>query len=156
MLKTAIKSLPMDVESVIDHVTVLALEAILEGEKGAAEASRQLQFEMERVKKKKAAVLDSFFSGEITKEDMQAMSRKYDGQIEDLRQRQEIADLRLRENREADALGAAVRSEVSAILNGEIESEAFYKIMLDRLTVFKDRRLELRLNFLPQVFQFAG
>ena len=100
--------------------------------------------------------MDSYFSGEITKEDMQAMNRKYDSQMEDLRQRKKDAELRQDENRDSEALCAAIQAEVSDILNGEIESEVFCKTMLDSLTVFKDRHMELRLRFLPQVFQFAG
>ena len=154
MLKTAVRSLPMDHEAVIDHVTDLALEAIRDGEMGSFDDPRRLELEIQRVQQKKEAVLDSFFSGEITKEDMQAMNRKYDGQLEGLRHRREEADLRQRENRDADALHAVVRSEVSAILNGEAESEAFCKAMVDSLTVFRDQPMELRLQKLPHVFYF--
>ena len=100
--------------------------------------------------------MDSYFSGEISKDDMQAMNRKYTKQLENLCQRQKEAELRQQEKRDSKALRVAIQDEISGILNGEIESEVFYKTMLDSLTVFKDRHLELRLNLLPQVFQFVG
>ena len=153
MLKTAIRSLPMDTKAIINNVTALALEAIREGEIGTGDDPRRLEFEIERVQQKKEAVMDSYFSGEISKEDMQAMNRKYDSQMEDLRHRQKEAE---REKRDSKTLRAAIQSEVSGILNGEIESDVFCKIMLDCLTVLKDRHMELRLSLLPQVFQFAG
>ena len=156
MLRTAIRSLPMDAKAIINNVTTLALEAILDGEIGTGDDPQRLDFEIARVQQKKEAVMDSYFSGEITKEDMQAMNRKYDSQMEDLRHRQKEAELRQRENRDSKTLRAAIQTEVSGILNGEIESEVFCKTMLDSLTVFKDRHMELRLNLLPQVFQFAG
>ena len=156
MLKTAIRSLPMDANSIIHNVTALALEAFQDGEIGTGDDPQRLGLEIERVQQKKEAVLDSYFSGEITKEDMQTLNRRYDGQTEELRQRQKEAELRQRENRDSQTLRAAIQSEVSGILNGEIESEVFYKTMLDSLTVFKDRHIELRLNLLPQVFRFAG
>ena len=156
MLKTAIRSLPMDAKAIVKNVTALALEAIQDGEAGTSDDPQGLQFQIDRVQQKKEAVMDSYFSKEITKEDMQSMNWKYDRQIDELRQRLKEAELRQRENRDSKTLRATIQSEVAGILNGEIESEVFYKTMLDSLTVFKDRHMELRLNLLPQVFQFAG
>ena len=96
--------------------------------------------------------MDSYFSGEITKEDMLAMQQKYDGQMEELFRRQQEAELLTRERQDPTAIFA----EVSAILGGEIESEVFYKTMLESLTVFKDRHMELRLCELPQIVYFLG
>ena len=154
MLKTAIRNLPIDRKSIINNVTALALEAIQAGEIGSTDDLQRLQFEIDRVHQKKEAVMDSYFSGEISKEDMQIMNRKYDRQIEDLYQRREEATLRQRENRDSKTLGTIIQAEVTGILNGEIESEVFYKTMLNSLTVFKDRHMELQLNLVPQVFQF--
>ena len=156
MLKTSIRSLTMDINSIVNNVTTVALEAIQEGESGMVDDPQRLQNEIDRIQKKKETMMDSYFSGEITNEDMQTMNRKYDGQIEELRRYQKEAELRQQEKRDAKALRAAIRSEVSGILNGEIESDVFCKTMLDSLTVYKDRHMELRLNKLPQVFQFAG
>ena len=77
-------------------------------------------------------------------------------ELEELRQKQKEAEFRQRDNRDPKTLRAALQSEITGILNGEIESEVFFKTLLDSLTVFKDRHMELRLNLLPQVFQFAG
>ena len=49
---------------------------------------------------------------------------------------------------------ASVRAEIIRLLEGQKQSEVFYKHMVDRLTVFKDRHLELRLNHLDQCFWF--
>lgn len=156
MLKTAIRSLPMDVKSIINNVTALALEAIQDSETDTDENPQRFQFEIDWIQQKKETMMDSCFSGEITKEDMQAMNRKYDGQINELLQRQKEAERRQLENRDSRTLRETIQSEVSNILNGNIESEVFCKTMLDSLTVFKDRHMELRLNLLPQVFQFVG
>ena len=156
MLKTAIRSLPLDAKAIINNVTALALEAIRDGEIGTGDDPQRLIFEIERVQQKKEAVMDSYFSGEIAKEDMQAMNRKYDGQMKDLRRQKKEAELRRYENQDSKALRTAIQMEVSGILNGEIESEVFCKTMLDSLTIFKDRHMELRLHLLPQVFRFTG
>lgn len=156
MLKTAIGSLTMDTKAIINNVTILALRAIQDAEIGARDNPRHLEVKIEWVQQKKETVMDSYFSGEIKKEDMQAMNRKYDSQMEDLRQRKKEAELRQYENRDSKVLRTAIQTEVSDILNGRVECEVFYKTMLDSLTVFKDRHMELRLNLLPHIFLFAG
>ena len=156
MLKTAIRSLPMDTGAIINNVTALALDAILEGETGSGDDPQRLQIEINRVQQKKEAVMDSYFSGEISKEDMQTMNRKYDRQMEELHQRWKDVELRQKEKRDAKTLRSTIQSEVMDILSGKIESEVFYKSMLNSLTVFKDRHMELRLNLLSQLFRFAG
>ena len=150
MLKAAIQSLPVDFGSITKHVTALALDAIEMGNE--VEDPRRLEGERKRVRKKKEAAMDSYFSGEITKEDMLAMQQKYDGQMEELFRRQQEAELLTLERQDP----AAIFAEVSAILGGEIESEVFYKTMLESLTVFKDRHMELRLCELPQIVYFLG
>ena len=146
----------MDREAVVGNVTTLAMNAIQAGEQGTGDDPGRLQFEIDRTQKKKEAVLDSYFSQEITKEDMISMKDKYDEQIRRLQERQRQANLRNQEKKDMQAMKAAIESEVKSILNGETESEVFSKILLDRLTVFKDRHMELTLNGLPQVFQFVG
>ena len=156
MLKIAIRSLQIDREAVVGNVTTLAMNAIQAGEQGTGDDPGRLQFEIDRTQKKKEAVLVSYFSQEITKEDMISMKGKYDEQIRGLQERQRQANLRNQEKKDMQAMKAAIESEVKSILNGETESDVFSKILLDRLTVFKDRHMELTLNGLSQVFQFVG
>ena len=148
MLKTAIRNLPIDKTLLTLRVTELTLIAIKEAENGSTDDHRRLESELERLQKKKEALLDSYFSGEITKDDMLSMKARYDRQIEDIRQR------KIAVNPHEDTR-SAIEADVAGILNGEIESEAFFKTMLEQLTVFKDRHLELRLKLLPQVFHFT-
>ena len=156
MLKTAIRSLSMDTAPIIRSVTALAADAIQAGEQGTEDAPMRLCREIERVQKKKAAVMDSYFSGDITKDDMRAMNKMYDRQAEELRRRQQEAALRQKEEPDSVSLYSAIRREVAGILSGEIESEAFYKALLDSLTVFRDRHLELKLKHLPRVYHYIG
>ena len=155
MLKTAIQSLPVDFEAVIRNVTELALEAVLAGQTTPRDEPERLQQERNRVQQKKEALLDAYFSQEITREDMQAMKERYEHQLKGLQRRLEDA-LKRKENRQdSETLRSKMQSEVMAILSGNTESEVFYKILLQSLTVFKDRHMELRLNHLPKVFHFA-
>ena len=156
MLQTAIRSLPIDFESVIHNITDLALDAILLGQTSARDDPDRLLQEINRVQQKKDAVMDAYFSQEISKEDMIVFTAKYEQQLCGLRKRQEEAQKRKDSNQDSAALRSKIQPEVTAILNGKTESEVFYKTMLESLTVFKDRHMELRLNWLPQVFRFNG
>ena len=156
MLKTAIRSLPLDFEAVIRNVTELALDAVLTGQTSARDDPDRLRQDLNRVKRKKEAVMDAYFSREISREDMIAFTEMYNKQLSDLQNRLEEAKKRKNTNQDSTSLRAQIHSEVSAILKGEIESEVLYKTLLQSLTVFKDRHLELRLNWLPQVFHFTG
>ena len=100
--------------------------------------------------------MDAYFSREISKEDMISFTAKYEQQLSDLRKRLEEAQNRKGSKQDSTALRTQIHSEVTAILRGETESEVFYKNLLESLTVFKDRHMELRLKWLPLVFHFSG
>lgn len=153
MLKAALRSLPMDTDAIIRNVTKLAMEAIRGGDHGPDPA--RLQKDIQQILRKKEAAMDSGFSGEITKEEMLHMNRRYDRQLEALRQRAQSAQLRREEYGDWDTLGTAIASELKGILTGEIQSDVFSKNLVECLTVFKDRHMELRLCHLPQVFWFS-
>lgn len=156
MLKTAVRSLSVDFEAVICNVTELALDAVLVDQTTARDDPDRLQQELTRILQKKEAVMDAYFSREISKEEMVSFTEKYKKQQNNLQKRLEEAKNRKNSGQDSSALERKIHSEVTAILTGETESEAFYKIILESLTVFKDRHMELRLNWLPQVFYFAG
>lgn len=155
MLKTAIRSLPMDVDAVVHNVTELAMEALLADQTAARDNPDRLQQELTRIQQKKEALLDAYFSREITKEDMQAMKERYEQQLKGLQKRLEDALMRKESRQDPEALRSKIQLEVVAILNGNTESEVFFKTLLQSLTVFKDRHMELRLNYLPHVFHFT-
>ena len=155
MLKTAIRSLPVDHAAISRRVAELAVDAILAWEHHSRDNIPHLQFEITRIQKKKEAVMDSYFSQEIPREDMQAMNQKYSAQIEALHQQLKDTALHQKETPEPQTLRSAIQAEITNLLNGETTSEAFYKNMLDCLTVFRDRHMELRLKHLPQVFHFS-
>ena len=154
ILKQSVQSLQMNTDWIIQNVTALAMEAIRLGETSSNETEEQLQYKIEQITKKKEAVLDAFFSQTVTKEEMRLMNEKYDGQLNDLQSR--LQAVRKKENLCYDMtqLARDVSKEVTAVVRGEKESEVFYKNILDHMTVFKDNRVELRLNLLPHKWAF--
>jgi hypothetical protein len=156
MLKEAVRSLQMDVAEIVGHVADLATEAIQDSETEIGDDPKKLGSEIERLEHKREAMMDSYFSGEISKEEMLAMKRKYDAKTADLVRRQQDAELRKIQKLDCHSLRASMQFYLTGILKGETESQVFCKSLLDSLTVFPDRHMELRLRHLPQIFDFLG
>ena len=155
IVKQGVQSLQMDTAWVINNVTALAAEAIRAGENISADTEEKLQYEIDKITKKKEDVLDAFFSGTVTKEEMRMMNEKYDGQLADLQNRLQTVRQKAALHYDLDALKSDVKREVTAIVHGDTQSEVFYKNILDHLTVCHDNRVELRLNLLPQKWVFV-
>ena len=147
MLRTAVAGLDMDRDAMAREVTALVLQAARAGRGQTCGGPDCLRRELERTQRKKELLLDRFLDGDISREDMQAMNRRYDALLEELQ-------VRLRKSEETGPDGAALRQELLALLNGDAESEALCRHLTEQLTVFKDRHLELRLRHLPAVFRF--
>ena len=146
----------MDVKPIIDNMTALALEAIRAGDSRNTEDPERLRFELDRLQQKKEAVLDHYFSGDISKNDMQAMKKRYEDQIKSYQGRLEKTEAQQGNIGDTLLLKQEIQAEISALLNYRVESEVLSKTLLKDLTVFPDKHLELRLNDLPMVFWFAG
>ena len=65
----------MEARPIIDNVTALAMEAIHAGDSRNTDDPERLRFELDRLQQKKEAVLDHYFSGDISKDDMQSHER---------------------------------------------------------------------------------
>lgn len=155
ILRQSLAALRMDREEIIRNVTALALEAIQMGEEGNADRAEELEYEISQLNKKKADVLDAFFSGQITKEEMRLVSRRYDGELEALQKRLEAARDRGSITYETERLRDDVGRQVTEIVNGKADSEALYKNVLDHMVVHKDKKVEVFLNLLPQKWTFV-
>ena len=83
------------------------------------------------------------------------MNERYDKQIIGLRAR--LDAVREKESLHCDAyqLNENVRKQVRVILSGGTDSEVFYRNLLEQMTVFRDARVEVRLNLLPMKWIFA-
>lgn len=156
MLKIALRSILLDRDTIVSSVTSLALDAIHPGEMRNVDVSERLQNEIARIRQKKHSVLDSYFAGDISREDMVSLKEKYEQQLQVLREKHAKAEEHLAKKNDFKALESAIQAEITSVLIGEKESQVFSKTILDTLTVFKDRHMELRLNNLSHVFFFTG
>lgn len=155
MLKTSLQSVQMDTKWIINNVTSLAVEAIHASEEGSTDSAEQLEYEINQITKKKEDVLDSFFAKEITKEEMRMMNERYDNQLTELNERLDAVRTREKMRYDTSQLQEDVRKQVTDIVSCKTDSEVFYKNLLDKMVVYPDSRVELKLNLLPQKWVFV-
>ena len=56
---------------------------------------------------------------------------------------------------ETSTLRDDIRKQVTSIISGDQGSEVFLKNVLDHMVVFRDKRIEVHLNLLPQKWIFV-
>lgn len=155
MLSTTLKHLRLDRSTIVHSIAQIALDAILAGEYEESDTPSQLQHEIAHIKRKKEIALDSFFSGDISSKDLKEMNMYYEEQLVELGRKWDIIAERECSRDKSVHMKENLQANLLSILNGETVSASFYKTILDSLTVFKDRHMELKLKNLSQVFQFA-
>lgn len=150
LVKIALCSLLFEREEITRTVCTLAAEAIDWEENRLSDGEERIRTEIDRTEKKKEGVLDAFFSGEITPEEMQTMRARYDQQLAELRQRL-IPPRELECPRDIHA----IREMTAAVLRGDVVSDALNRSLVERITVFGDRHIELKLSGLPLIWHFT-
>ena len=155
ILQQSLASLQMDVAGIIQNVTDIAMEAIREGEGQGTDHPGAVEYQIEQLSQKKADVLDAFFSRQITMDEMKLMNKRYDSELNSLRVKLEEVCAKESVGYEAEALRKDVHKKITAIVGGEMESEVFYKNLLNHMVVYKNKRVEVYLNFLPQKWVFV-
>ena len=155
MLRQALRTLRLDAGGLIDSVTAIALEAIRAGEQSGGERRESLELRLEQLNRKREAALDAFFSRDITREEMRRMTGRYDREAAELRERLARTGARSEFSCAKAALRDDIRRRVAGLVNGEGDSEIFCKTILDHMVVYRDQRVEVRLNLLPQTWCFV-
>lgn len=143
LLRRALAALELDREAVLQNVTALAAEA------RAGEDPEALERAAERVRQKRADALDAFFEKRITQEDLELLKGRYERELAALEERLAAA------RREGPCPPEAARRRLEAILKGEEDCEALGKNLLERITLYKGRRAEVRLRHLPHRWTYT-
>lgn len=103
----------------------------------------------ECLQRKKEAVMDAYFSGTITAQDMQCMKDRYQKQQDQL-----VRD-RMEEAQPWESSGQEMKQVLDALLQGRLSSDTLYRILIQEMVVYPDRHVELTLRGLPHVFVFT-
>lgn len=154
MLLTALRSLQIDFSAIISNVTALALN-VLRAENNCHTESNSIRKEISQVEEKMTKMMDCYFNDEIIKEEMQMMRERYTRDLIHLHCKLEHTEKIETDEKHCTANYQNIHEVLSGILSGEIHSDAFCKTILDQITVFKDKHVELTLVQLPHTFFFS-
>lgn len=155
MVKQAAATLKLDSRWIIDNVTKLAINAILASEQTNLDSEDRLEKAIKKVQKKRTKVMDTFFAEEITKEEMRMMTDKYDTELSDLQARLEAVRKQQTLRYDISQLSGDIRKEITSIVKGDTKSEIFYKNLLNHMTVYPDKRVELCFNLIPYKWTYV-
>ena len=137
-----------------EQVSACTKDEIKRSEIADGDSAEKLEYEIQQLTRKKESILDAFFSKDITKEEMRLMNERYDRQMAEFQAGLRAAREREQLSYETSALKADVKAHISGLVGREV-GDGFYKAILDTMTVYPDRRVELRLNLLPQKWRFV-
>lgn len=154
MLQEAVKSLELDQQKVIDNLTGIIQKVL--GDGGQSNKNGTIPAKIAQVSEKKQRLLELYLSKDISKKDFQEMNTKCEEETAALLKEVETNSQQsaLRENK--DALLSQVSSTLEGIaLQGEWD-DTFYRHILDKMVVYEENRLDIRLSLFPAKWRFAA
>lgn len=150
MFRLALQSLRFDRQQLAGGLAKIAAEAIRETELAEEEKRKR---EILRLTKKKEDVLDAFLSDIIGAEEMTALNRRCDRQLEALRE--QLTQHRQLADPCEPGPEAGMKEHLEAILAGRVTSEIFCKTLLDNILICPDKSAVISLQGLSLRWRFS-
>lgn len=155
MLRQSVSMLKLDTEAVISNITRIVTEVIQSSQDSNQVNAEKLKKELAQIEEKKKSVLDAFFAHSISKDDMKLMNAEYDSKMTDLTDKISAAEKRDNLSYDTRTLPIDIREKVAGVVNGETATDNFYGNLLDHITAYPDRRLEVNLKLLPTKWNYV-
>ena len=124
-------------------------EAIALYESSCNDTKLETEHQIHLVLQKKEALLDAFFSGEISKEDLRVMKQKYDSELSVLQDKEKANRMRMDIQYDKTQIERDIKRHIANMVLQDQSSDVFYKTYVDKLLVFPGRRTMLKMNLLP-------
>lgn len=140
MLVEAVRSL--DLEQMTDNAVTLAAKV-----SGADNQLEHLNRQLCRVRDKKAAAVDAYLEGILSSEELVQVKSRYESQLLALEER-------IRQTSPGQPDETALLSRGRSISTCETISEPFLKSLLESMTVYRDGRVEVKLNNCAAIWIF--
>lgn len=111
------------------------------------------QSEITKCEEKKKKLLDMCLNGYIEAKEYREACDDLSNQITDLEQKliKEQSNQQMIEDKEK--IITDIRNYVNAISTGEEWNDAFYRNIVDRIVVYKDRKMDIQLKLIPEKWQ---
>ena len=130
---------------IIDDVN----QAIALYESSCNDTKLETEHQIHLVLQKKEALLDAFFSGEISKQDLRVMKQKYDSELSALQETEKANLLRMDIQYDKTQIERDIKRHIANLILKNQGDDAFYKTYVDKLLVFPGKRTVLKLNLIP-------
>lgn len=143
------------VNSFAKAVAQQARDYIKFNESPCKETTSDIEFSLKELEQKKKEVLDAFFSKLISKEDVRLMNEQYDAEI--LKQKEKLETLREMDSLEYNLTDLAddILTHINMIAQSTPDDELFLKSFLNKVVVYEERRVELKLNLMPPSWSYV-
>ena len=155
IVQSAVSAMPIDISSLQEDVEKTLLETIQISKARNTEQITALNEKIEQAGQKKISVMDNYFTGAISKEEMVALKCHYDAVMTSLRRELAQQMAQSVKSGERDNLPLTAKRRIGALLKGKEWSEFFYRSLPFTLVVFADRHIELTFGDLPYIFYFS-
>lgn len=155
VLMRSVQSLKINRDAVIKDVTEIVTKVLHLTEIREHQSAESLKNEQNRVEEKKKRVLDAFFSGDISRDDLTMMSREYDKKIKELTQQIDLLKKRPDLDFDMGTMETDVRKHVTDIVNCEAENNVFYGSLFDHITVYPGKKLVVHLKRIPTKWWYS-
>lgn len=142
MLKRSVQAVQMDSEALVRNLSRIVAEVLKDSQEEKKTEQRRLERELEGERVKKQRVLEEFFDHAISKADFQFLNERFDQRIAQISEQITVMEQNTR-------LKPDVSTAIRGIINGETAAEDFYGQLLQCMTVDRNGRVEVVLNFLP-------
>lgn len=155
MVRQSVRMLKLDAETVIHDIIRMVSASLQDSQDSSQLNLRHLKKELEQIETKKKGVLDAFFAKTISKDDMKLMNAEYSRQIIEVTKKIAAAENQQKLHCGSADLEEDIRTKVMGILSGKTASDNFYGNLLDHITAYPDRRMEVHLKFLPTKWSYV-
>lgn len=155
MVRQSVGMLKLDTDTVIRDITRIVMEAIQTSQVSSQINAEHLKKELEQIEAKKKGALDAFFAKSISKDDMKLMNAEYDRRMTVLTDKIAAAEKRESLSYDTTTLEKDIRAKVLGIVSGETAPGNFYGNLLDHITAYPDRRMEVHLKLLPTKWTYV-
>lgn len=148
MMYKTLQNIPFDRKR-FAHITAVCVVTAMESSEGGKKAAReQLGKEITRLKQKRVQALDAFLDGAFMDSQLQEVTARYDECLS-------VLQAQVAEEKSVSREPDHIAGFFEGILCGSVESDAFYRAILDRIEVRQDGTATVRLKNTAEDWIFA-
>lgn len=151
LVKRCVDTLELEQETVINEMTSLILKATQFSQENEQAHWEQLHKEQLETQARKTAALDAFFAKTISQEDLALINCTYDQRLANVSAKLSRIEIPCCD----DKWKQTIQESVTEIVCGKNTPGNFYGYLLDRITAFPNRHLDVKLKCLPGCWSFA-